>query len=1400
MISQKTLQHPILMLIIFALLGTMGIFTLGNLSISLFPDVDNPYLMISATYTNAGPESVEKTVTTPIENALVSVSNLKNITSTSSEGSCRVSLEFNYGTDLESAFNDVRDKLDRVSRTLPDGVTPSIMKMNGNNDSIMRIAMRGNRSADDLKLIAENTVVDVLAQADGVAEASVMGGRTKIVRVELEQNRLQAYGLALSTVASALSRQNIELGGGSITEDTKDYSIRTTGEYTSIDEINDTVIQSVKGYDVKLSDLGRAFMGYQDASSEVYINGQPGVYVSVSKQSGKNSVTVANAVYKKIDELKSQLPEDVSMEIVSDSTESIRDTISTLFESAWQGLLLAIIILYVFLCSFKSTIIIGISIPLSILITLLCMNFAGITLNMMTLTGLILGVGMIVDASVVMIDNIYSYRERGTKANVAAILGSQEMIMSVVSGNLTTICVFVPFLFYLKDLGMMGQMFKGLIFTIVIALVSSLFVAIFLVPVLAGHFFPLTNRKEKPLKSIFFRTLYGFFNGTQDIVRKVYRVALRAALNNRLITIAICLTALIVSLLFIPTMRITMMTGGSDSSVTITANMPVGTTLSETSKVVSEFEKIVEQEVQGYTTIITSIGGGRNSSYSGSIQINLPTDTSVTGTSAQIQEKLRKHFQEFTNASFTFGRGMRQQLTGDDLDIVVRSSSLDLSVSVANQIMDVMGQLEDVGEPSLDVTDGLPQVEIKIDRTRAASFGVNVSTVATEIQACIQGKSATVYRKDGEDYSVYVLLRPQDRSRILDLAQIYVQGTGGLVSVGNFATVSKGLGPVSIRHENRARLVHVTAGILGDKNANEVENEIKDAISSTLIIPDGVSISYEGSWKTMNEQGKIYGLIGLMAILLVFGVMAATYESFKAPIINLMTIPFLIIGVIAIYKISGQVVSMLSAIGLIMLVGIVVNNGIILVDYTNLLLDRGMKMKEACLEAGSSRLRPVLMTTLTTILGMLPMCFATTGSAGMVQPIGMAVVGGLTSSTFITLFFIPVVYSLIMKEKQESQSRIQVQLPAAEEPPEEQQPEKAGTTYAASGSTAAAPAGTNAAPAAAAHASDGTAADSSAAQRPRAASTVPAAQTAAQSAATSTAAGSRPAAPAKPAATGASAAGAATPRPAAAQASALQGAAAAAAPAASLAGTVAAPASAAHTSGGTSADSSAAQRPRAAGTAPAAQTAATSTAAGSRPTAPAKPAATGASAAAPAASLAGTVAAPASAAHTSGSTSADSSAAQRPRAAGTAPAAKAVSGSTATAPAGTVAAPAPTAHTSGSTSADSSAAQRPRAANTAPAAQTATTSTAAGSRPAAPAKPAATGASAAAPATSPAGTNAAPRTTGVRPAAAQASTLQGAAAAAAYARRVAAATEHSSEEEGSFTSYPRPAAGSKETK
>lgn len=657
------------------------------------------------------------------------------------------------------------------------------------------------------------------------------------------------------------------------------------------------------------------------------------------------------------------------------------------------------------------------------------MNFAGLTLNMMTLTGLILGVGMIVDASIVMIENIFVYRTRGAKAMVAAELGAGEMVMSVISGNLTTICVFIPFLFYMRELGFMGQMFKGIIFTVVIALVSSLFVAVFLVPVLAGKFLPLTNRKEKPVKNKFLKRFYAILDIPMNALTGIYRNVLAAALKNRAITITICVAVLITAFALIPTMTINMMPNGEEDSVGLNVTLPIGTTLEETTEVMKQLEQIVNDEVKGYKNLIVSVGtGNRNATaYKGSIQIQLPKSEEQIDSAQDIQQKLRAHFSDFAGARFNFDQGGSRQMTGSDIKIKVRSDDLDAALRVSSQIREVMEGISELGEVTIDTEEGVPQVEIEIDRERAYSFGVDVTTVAREIYYAINGVNATTYRDAGKEYDLTIAYRPDDRKSVEDLEQIYVNGSNGKVSVANFAKVVKGLGPVTIRRENQTRRVTITADMIVENvNAYEVENKIKEGIAASFIVPDNVSISYEGSWQDMQEQGAAYGGIALMAILLVFGVMAGTYESFKAPFINLCTIPFLIVGVVFIYKISGQAISMMSAVGLIMLVGIVVNNGIILVDYTNLLIDRGKTMYDACLEAGVSRLRPVLMTTLTTILGMLPMCFATSGSAGMVQPIGVAVVGGLTSSTFITLFFIPVLYSLVMKEKKREKSHLEI--------------------------------------------------------------------------------------------------------------------------------------------------------------------------------------------------------------------------------------------------------------------------------------------------------------------------------------------------------------------------------------
>ena len=1026
-IARKNLEHPVLVLIVFALLAAVGLFTLKNVALGLFPDIDSPYVMVSATYANAGPESVEKTVTEILEGALISVNGLKNLYSTSTESGSSIQLEFNYGIDIESAVNDIRDKLGRVQRQLPDDVnSPTIFRFNGDSKPIMRIAVRGNRSLSDIKEIAEDTISDIFEQADGVAEASVMGGKTKIVRIELDQNRLAAYGFTVSQVSSALAKQNLDLGGGKLNEGQKDYVVRTTGEFKSLEEINNTLIQTVNGYDVKLSDIGNAFWGFQDITRDVFINGEHGVYITITKQTDANSVTVSNNVHEKIEELKETLPSDIKLEIISDDTDAIRETINTLVDSAWQGLLLAVIVLFIFLQNVKSTIIIAISIPLSLLITLLSMSFAGITLNMMTLTGLILGVGMIVDASIVMIDNIYSYRSRGAKPKISAILGSQEMIVSVISGNLTTICVFVPFLLYMKDLGMMGQMFKGIIFTIVIALCSSLLVAIFLVPVLAGKFLPLTNRKEKPVKSRIMKSFYGLCTKVLDAITKFYSRVLKKALEYRAVTIIIAVCLLVIAISLLPTLGMNMMPQGNDDSVTLSITLPIGTPLDDTRDVSLAMEQIVRKEIPSFEKLITTVGGGgRNANtYKSSIQITLNKDS---GSAVEVQNKLRKYFTQFPGAKFSFGAGTRGQMMGSDIDIALRSDDLDEALSVADKIVSVMEDISALGDITIDTEEGLPQVEIEIDRERAYSFGVDVSTVAKEINYAVNGVTSTTYRQAGKDYDVTVMYQPSDRENIIDLETMYVSGTGGKVSLSNFATLKKGLGPVSIKRENQRRIVHITASILTSDNANLVEDAIKEGIANTFIVPDNVSVSYEGSWQDTNEQMKLYSGILIMAILLVFGVMAATYESFKAPLINLATIPFLLIGVVFLYKIIGQPLSIMAMVGLIMLVGIVVNNGIILVDYTNLLRNRNIPMMEACFQAGVSRLRPVLMTTLTTILGMIPMCFASEGQSAMVQPIGIAVVGGLTSSTFVTLLVIPVLYSLVMKDEKKLKSRIKVE-------------------------------------------------------------------------------------------------------------------------------------------------------------------------------------------------------------------------------------------------------------------------------------------------------------------------------------------------------------------------------------
>jgi HAE1 family hydrophobic/amphiphilic exporter-1 len=1021
-VSKKVLEHPVLTICVFALIAIVAFFTINDMQIDLMPDMDMPVAMVVTTYDNAGPEAVEKTVTDILEGGLVSVSNLDKMTSESSEGMSLIMLKFKYGVNIETAVNDIRDKVDSVKSTLPDAAdSPEIFKFDSTSMPIMTLSLNGNRSADELRKLADDDISNRLEQAAGVAQATVSGGRESIVRIELSQNRLDAYNLTLSSIVSTLASQNIELGGGNVSEGTRKYMVRTTGEFSSIDEINNTVVGTLNGYDVKLSDIGTAFMGYEDETSKVYINGKPGVYIKLQKQSGTNTINVANAIYEKIAEVKQIIPEGISIDIISDDSTAVRDTLNSLKQSILEGFILTILVLFFFLRSAKSTLIMAISIPFSVLITLLVMIFTGITLNIITMTGLILGVGMVVDASIVVLENIYSYRERGTSPPVSAAIGTQEVMASVVSGNLTTICVFIPFFVYKSKLDMLGELFTSLMVVIIIALLSSLFVAMFLVPVLAGKFLVVENHKEKPIRNAFLKRADAAIGGAINWITERYRRGLHIVLRHRFVTIVVSFTLLLGSILLFSHLKLSFMSTFSDTSVGLNVELPLGTKLTETENILEQFYGIIKKEIQGYDNIVVSVGStssmafSSDTSYKGSISITLPDASKQIDNAETIKRKLRSHFANYPTATFTFDEGKMQQMTGSsDIDVAFHSNDLNAALSLANQLKTLMKeQIAQIAEPEIDLEQGLPQVEIKIDRARASSFGISVESIANEINYSINGKTATTYRKNGDSYDVVVFLRDEDRGSIPDLEKIFVAGTNGKYAVANFAQVVRGIGPVSINRENKARIIHLTANVVGGSNIGVIESQIKQLIKDNMILPDTVTITFEGSWKDTMKTIKVFITIFILAIVLVFGVMAGTYESFKDPFINMFTLPFLIVGVVLIYLFTGQTFNMVSMIGIVMLIGIVVNNGIILVDQTNLLVRRGVPVLDACEQAGASRFRPVQMTTLTTILGMVPMAFFGDANSSMTQPIGVCVIGGLTSSMLVTLFIIPVIYSLL---------------------------------------------------------------------------------------------------------------------------------------------------------------------------------------------------------------------------------------------------------------------------------------------------------------------------------------------------------------------------------------------------
>ncbi|MDR2434812.1 MAG: efflux RND transporter permease subunit [Treponema sp.] len=1039
--AKTAVSRPTTIFIIFLLLIGLGIFAIVSLPIDLMPEINPPYLVVYTSYTGAGPEEVERSVTRTLEAALSSVSSLENINSTSSKGSSMVMMEFTYGTDLADASNSVRDALERVRSYMPTGAdTPMIFRFDPSMIPIMGLMVTGNRSPEELRELAEDTIIPRIEQTQGVATASVNGGRQKIVRVEIPQSRLEAYGLTVTQIQQMLAAQNMQVAAGTITEGGLSYLLTTMGEYTSLDEIRNTVISYQGGgmsatgqvelpRSVFLRDLADVVEGFRDETSAVFVNSVPAVMMQVQKQSGKNSVQTARNLRERLERMTRELPQDIKITELFNTTDQIEDSLNQVVSAALSGAILAVLILFIFLRSIKPTLIIGISIPVSIVVTMMLMYFMGLTMNMMTMAGLVLGIGMLVDNSIVILENIYHYREKGAKLATASVLGTQEMIVAIVASTLTTICVFAPLVAFQGMLEMAGEMFAGLAFTVVISLVISLFTAVVLVPVLSSHYLPLVTRKQKPLKGILAKIDGGFdrfFHGLEQ----AYRAAVNRVLRHKLAVILVLLALLGGSIFMIPRIGWVFMPEQAADSVTIQANLPMGTPLPETEAVLRQLQVIAEKEIRGYERMVVNAGGGGmmgmgGGSNSGSLRISLPDFNQRIDSADDIKIKMRAHFNEFPGVSFSFSSSGMSMGSGNPIDIIVRTDDLVKGKAIAEKIAALIrDRVPAATEPQVDLKDGLPQIEIELDRDRLYALGINTLTVGNEIKAAVDGITATRYKSGGHDYDVVLLLAEADRSTRPALDHIFVNSqVAGRVPLSSFASYKEGTGPLTISRENQSRVIHVTAGAKPGTKLNMLENQVRALITAEIPAEDDVIIEYAGDNAEMMKMIERFVLICIVALFLVFGVMASLFESFRDPFIIIFTIPLSVIGIVAIYLITNTIFNILTAVGLLVLMGVIVNNGIVLVDYTNLLRKRGLSLHDACVEAAGNRLRPILMTTLTTILGLVPMAFFPGEGSEMTAPIGKTVLGGLSFGTLMTLFLMPTIYAIMNKKSDERMVR-----------------------------------------------------------------------------------------------------------------------------------------------------------------------------------------------------------------------------------------------------------------------------------------------------------------------------------------------------------------------------------------
>ncbi len=1011
-IYKTSVNNPITTIILFVAIMIFGGVSLSRLGIDLFPDIESNAMLVMTTYPGASAEDIENNVTRPIENVLNGVDHLKDITSTSKENISIVALEFEYGYDLDILANDVRDKLDMLS-TLPDGVSqPIIFKFSSDMMPVLMMGVTAEESMNGLYKILDDQIVTPLARVSGVGTVSIAGIPQREIQVYCNPNKLEAYNLTIEQISSAIAAVNRNTPAGSFDVGSNAYSLRVDHEFEDPNEMLNLVVGYRNGAPILLKDVATINDTVQERIQEAYNNGEQGGMIIIQKKSGANSVKIAQSVQEYINEIKGNLPSDVEIFTIMDTSDNIISTVNSLRDTIATTFILVMIVVFLFLGRWRATIVVVLTIPISLLSAIIYIFATGETLNIITMSSLSIAIGMVVDNAIVVLENITSHIDRGAMPKQAAIFATKEVGISVMGGTLTTIAVFLPLTMVQ---GMAGVLFNSMGWMVTITLTISTIAAVTFTPVLCSMIM-----KKNPTKAWF----QGKIDAVMERFNNFYGGVLNWCVHNRkTVIIGSILMAVAVAGGLGSALKSEFFPVQDSASISAEIQLPAGTRQDITRDLALELSERIQKQYEG---IILNIGVREGQADTDNTFASLQTNgTHVISMNMrfvkktereiglkQIGDGIRKMLDEYSiirKYSVTEGGGGMAGKTSVDIEIY--GYDFDTSDALAEQVAQMFRGMEGCSEVTISRDEYTPEYHVDFDLEKLARSGLDVTTASMYLRNRINGSVTSYYREDGDEYDIRVRYDRKFRESIEDIENITIYNQMGQgIKVRDIGIVKEAATPPAITRKNRERYVTVSGVVASGYALSEIVEEAQLKMKD-IDMPSGFMWQIGGTYEDQQETfGDLFLLMGLMVIL-VFVIMASQFESLTYPFVIMFSLPFAVVGVIIGLAITGTPMNIMSLLGILMLIGIVVNNGIVLVDYTLLCRERGMNIYDAVVTAGKSRLRPILMTTLTTVLGMIPMAVGNGVGAEMWNSLGMSVAWGLSFSTLITLILIPTLFA-----------------------------------------------------------------------------------------------------------------------------------------------------------------------------------------------------------------------------------------------------------------------------------------------------------------------------------------------------------------------------------------------------